>query len=182
MTIRRAEASQSDPRPGYGSGFSSTALTTLNTAVLAPMPSAMMAMASTAKPGLRRNAVRHSGGRRRTRRPGLPLRRSRHSSLLLSIGAHRAQRGVSRLLRRQTGLQAFARSDVPGGTGSLRRARPPRAFGGRGNEVRREGLLSQRVISYLRYRLDRADDARKSQPTTAPSWPLPRRRLCVRRA
>ena len=42
--------------PGYGSGLSSTPFTTENTAVLAPIPSAMMTMASAAKPGLRRSA------------------------------------------------------------------------------------------------------------------------------
>jgi hypothetical protein len=46
VTIRSA--------PGYGSGFNSTLFTTLNTAVFAPIPSAMIAIASKAKPGLRR--------------------------------------------------------------------------------------------------------------------------------
>jgi hypothetical protein len=38
---------------GYGSGRSSTALTTLKTAVVAPMPSASVATAAVANPGLR---------------------------------------------------------------------------------------------------------------------------------
>ena len=38
---------------GYGSGRSSTALTTLKTAVVAPMPSASVMTAAAAKPGLR---------------------------------------------------------------------------------------------------------------------------------
>jgi len=38
---------------GYGSGRRRTALTTLKTAVLAPIPTAMMPMASAVKPGLR---------------------------------------------------------------------------------------------------------------------------------
>ena len=42
----------------YGSGRSMIPLTTLNTAVFAPMPSAMIAMPRSAKPGLRRAAAR----------------------------------------------------------------------------------------------------------------------------
>jgi hypothetical protein len=38
-----------------GSGFSNTALTTLKTAVFAPIPTAMMPIQSRAKPGLRRS-------------------------------------------------------------------------------------------------------------------------------
>ncbi len=92
VTIRSA--------PGYGNGLRSTALTTLNTAVLAPIPSAMTAMASSAKPRLRRSArpaYRRSPKKSLT---SLALRRSRHSSLLLSIApiarsaANRASSGA----------------------------------------------------------------------------------------
>ena len=47
----------------------------LKTAVLAPMPSAMMPMARTANPGLRRRAVRHSEGRSETRASSSPCQK-----------------------------------------------------------------------------------------------------------
>ena len=68
-TIR---TSRSESR--YGSGSSNTALTTLNTAVAAPMPSASVSTAARVKPGVRIKPRRAYGTspRRSSSHPGMP--------------------------------------------------------------------------------------------------------------
>jgi hypothetical protein len=75
--------------------------------MFAPIPSASVTNATAVKPGLRRKALpayRRSPTKSLTK---FALRRSRHSSFALLDGAHRAQRGVSRRLRRETSTQSF---------------------------------------------------------------------------
>ena len=92
---------------GYGSGRSSTALTTLKMAVLAPMPSARTRIAAIAKPGrLRRTRTAYRRSRPRVSRAGRP-RRSRYRSLVGSMPPSFKHRLPARFLLRQAAPYAI---------------------------------------------------------------------------